>query len=534
MNNKDLDNLFRNKIQDAEQNANMPSDWDTFSKILSQSEGFSKVDFDKKIQDKLSVHKERFNSNHWELLRQRLLKEENIKKYLYNFKLGEVAAIFLVILFIQLYDINKNQDQEVKEYAQNSSDKNKPNKEGKKVISIKDVDAYAFSPHAYETNSEYELSKEEYNNKSGSSRQYVDSGNKIYDPVTTPKDIVKTINLVDEVPTLKVASIGTSFVTLKNDNTINENSNEDKLDTKASKAIQKQQTTIDQPQALPTLAISEVESMRDLPIAIDPNINLIDDYTIKPRHFLQPTIQLGYNFVNSSYDEVYRQSATTIADKQIGFGLLYSFVKNNVELQSGIRYTRRYYNPTSIVETYETPNLDKYDLSLNEIRFDIIDIPLNIKFFYAKKNKYSFYSKIGAHANLNIKNTYSIFDYRSTTNSEVGFKQASDLSGVQAGIYNVVSSINSEESVTSGARISDRSLLSQKEFPKGILDKGSLSDNTFLTVSGELGVERKIGDKSSLVLGLEFNKFFRIEGIGPNKDKLNTLALNVGMKYAIN
>ena len=92
-------------------------------------------------------------------------------------------------------------------------------------------------------------------------------------------------------------------------------------------------------------------------------------------------------------------------------------------------------------------------------------------------------------------------------------------------------------SITDGDEIEGkaaRSKLKQKEFSPGIFNGGSFSENYFMTASLEMGVERKLNKNLTLVLGAEYSKYYMIDGIGPNKEKLNNIALNLSMKHYLN
>ncbi|MBK9688862.1 MAG: hypothetical protein IPO65_14345 [Saprospiraceae bacterium] len=192
---------------------------------------------------------------------------------------------------------------------------------------------------------------------------------------------------------------------------------------------------------------------------------------------------------------------------------MFCFQKNDIETITGFRYTRRTHEPAAIVEKYGAFLTNYYDISLDKIGYDIVELPLGVKYHFKKGKKTSWYLKSGISANLTLANHYTI------TNK---------LSGYQPLTPNNVGYVSEKDNKSFSSR------LSEKEFNPGLLQGGKLSENWFVTVSAELGLERKLNENHSLVMGAEFNKFYMIDGIGPNKEKLNGFAINVGLKKLIN
>ena len=184
-----------------------------------------------------------------------------------------------------------------------------------------------------------------------------------------------------------------------------------------------------------------------------------------------------------------------------------------IETITGIKYTRRTHQPAAIVETYGDFLNNYYEISLDKIGYDIVEVPLGVKYQIKKGKKLSWYLKSGISANFTMANHYTITNkpagYQPLTPSNVGYVSEKDNKSFS-------------------------SRLSEKEFNPGLLQGGKLSENWFVTVSAELGLERKLNESHSLVMGAEFNKFYMIDGIGPNKDKLNGFAINVGLKKLLN
>ena len=226
-----------------------------------------------------------------------------------------------------------------------------------------------------------------------------------------------------------------------------------------------------------------------------------------------PVLSAGIGITKSGFDPIYNLKSYSTYSSQFAGGVMFCFQKNDIETITGFRYTRRTHEPAAIVEKYGAFLTNYYDISLDKIGYDIVELPLGVKYHFKKGKKTSWYLKSGISANLTLANHYTI------TNK---------ISGYQPLTPNNVGYVSEKDNKSFSSR------LSEKEFNPGLLQGGKLSENWFVTVSAELGLERKLNENHSLVMGAEFNKFYMIDGIGPNKDKLNGFAINVGLKKLIN
>ena len=67
---------FKEKLKEKMPSANSRSDWNDFSKLLQQQEGFENLDFDEKVKHQALKHTSSYSSDHWLRLKKRLEKEE--------------------------------------------------------------------------------------------------------------------------------------------------------------------------------------------------------------------------------------------------------------------------------------------------------------------------------------------------------------------------------------------------------------------------------------------------------------------------
>jgi uncharacterized protein YdcH (DUF465 family) len=526
MKNNELDKLFKEKVESSEKNSFLPSDWNSFSELLSKEEGFNGLNFDDKIKNKVSGHKAKYNSDHWELLRQRLLKEDKIKRILFNSKFAEMSAIFACLLLFQLFNLGfskKNTLEKIKittpvkkeGYAKvTSRNKTYILSEDEKITTISEASSkektidnntiIGFEISQLSTTSSNLRSEGEIvNNIEQSTNVSSMLNTNSSSSIVLEKQSSNTLQ--DQVPNL----IGKQTTELTSNHQLSETSKANEITNFiASESIHDLAD-------LPKITSEKLESYPDFE-PIGSKVNLQSSFTLKPRHFIQPQIHYGQSQIISSYDDVYSLSSSSSTSRNYGIGLLYSFLKNNVELQTGLRYTNRNYTPRKVSEIYQPINAETYIISLNKISLSTVDLPMNMKIFFGNRKNSSFFGKLGANFNLNLKNKYYVTD--DEFNPSPNKTSFTDRSIV----------------LTGDERLSPSSKLSEKDFTSGILDRGGFFENSFVTVSAEVGYEKMISAKTRIVTGLEYNKFFTIEGIGPNKDKLNSININLGLKYEIN
>lgn len=461
MKNKDFDKILKDKISNDTNSSQ--ADWDVFSQLLRNAEGFEDINFDNSIKEKVQAHRNNVNPDHWQSLRDRLEKEEKIRRRVFTLKSLELLALLFLFIGYQTYEYQKFQNTpfvfKFEEKLQGS----------KAIQSIKNIVATTLT-------------------SSPTALIAIEKVSEIFIPETEITDVVE--NSVDE-PIYR----NDFSEEYKNQKLINVEKITSLL-TKDINSINKQVSNLN-PEFIPYTS------------GIKPLIK-------EKEKFISGTFSTGIGITKSSFDRVYNLKAYEAYDNQYSVGILFGKKKNNFEVSTGIRYTRRANEPARVIETYGDFLNNYYEISLNKITYNIAEVPVNFKYFFDNKGKTNYYVKAGVNANLSLHNTYTITNKPKNTPSNA--------------LTNTISISDGDEIEGKAAR----SKLKQKDFSPGILNGGSFSDNYFMTASLEVGVERKLSKNNTLVLGAEYSKYYMIDGIGPNKEKLNNIALNLSLKHYIN
>jgi len=218
------------------------------------------------------------------------------------------------------------------------------------------------------------------------------------------------------------------------------------------------------------------------------------------------------NLINTPFDKVYSKAAYSKEAQSNSYGLLIGKQKNNLSVETGLIYSNRTYQPQAITDIYGRSEYYYYEKTFNKISYDIISVPLNLKYHFINNKKWSAYVVSNLALNLVVNAHYNINKEIKTGNIAARFD-------------------------------SESSRLSEKGFISGIFHSGqviensyassALKDNYFVTMGLGFGVTKSITDQLSVFVQPFYNRhvFSSDLGIGPNKDKIHSASLMMGVTY---
>lgn len=215
------------------------------------------------------------------------------------------------------------------------------------------------------------------------------------------------------------------------------------------------------------------------------------------------------NFVVSPYDPVFGTPSDTTLAVGYGGGLMVAVHRNRWEWETGLLYTFKRYTPNTprqLLGSLEYLIEENFD----GIQLDILQVPLHVRHNLWWHPRWSLWMHAGASAHLVLSPYYDI-RYREVTP--------------------LLASVPSSEKDPD--EVLEQSRLREKEFPIGLLQGGSLRDNSWLTLNLGLGVERKLTDRLSLMAQPAIQYDLTTRGFGPNADRLHALSLWLGMRWRV-
>ena len=208
------------------------------------------------------------------------------------------------------------------------------------------------------------------------------------------------------------------------------------------------------------------------------------------------------NLINTPFDKFYSLASYKKEALNNSYGINFSSKKSNLELESGLGYSKRIYYPTKITEAYGVFGDNYFEKSLNKISYDVASVPINVKFHAVHSAGWSAYIMAGAALNLVLNAKYDITETLVRGRPPVG------------------------------RYLPDMARLDSKPFIEGVLRGDSFRYNYFATVGFGFGIEKNIFNNTSIYIQpTYFRQVLSADiGIGPNKDKIHTSSLQIGIK----
>lgn len=486
------DRIFDENIKRTLENLEIKTkgNWSEFEKILDASEVLDNIELDNQvdsiIQNKIQHHEVHFIDNQWSKLKRMLDAEDATRKRIYFAKALEAAILLLLISSIyQMRHFAFPNESNTAKYAQHS-------------------EAILESELALENQS----FEEDISVNTGQNKQL---------------SIIETPNAQDVISSGEVIH---SMVPHRSNN------NNLRLDqqtlTAVGLATQGNYSIVSYPPTIPStfaeldspktedLAIISIPTNRILNIDTLPSLDnhVIFDQGMPilpvnawvsdvngPDKYLSIGLAADANLINTPIDfELFRNPRHTGA---LGatLSLAYSVRTKNNEFQTGINYAYKTYNP-ALIEKFGSSTTSVYETRFDRIQFHVIQLPFLYKRYIASGKSWNAYAMIGASLNFLAVANYDVQN-------------------------------NLKSGVPRPSLIQKSSRINNKDFTEGLLQGGFIQENAFLTGSLGLGFQRLLSINSAFYMQTHYQQHLFSKSLGPNKDKLNSFSVEMGMRIKI-
>ncbi len=513
MDNKEFDDIIKKKLESL--NSGSTDDgWDLFrekweqrsasmdSDIIDSDEKESdKVDdlFDAKMKQNMRGLRMPFNSAHWIRLKALLEAEALFKKRLFVAKTVEILMLSLIVVGILNLMPIKNEIYQIPVFDM-------------PMVAAIQVDKATSEKHQAE------------------SLQKAKEQNLVSDRV------IKKLANLDLVSLFKKAGNKASFRSYQNQSSdlkpeklgASVNPNLQQLFPFLLDSKQNETIIIDNQEGLQVLENIIISSIQEdiTPLLIPYRPLGFPDLTLgaikeksDERSYISLAIGPKVNLVNSPFDPVYEIDPYNTLNTNFNISAKVHKEVGPLELYAGLGYTKTSYAPLIIEETYKNQNQQIKQASLENIGFNTLNVPVGVKYNILDQDSYQLYATAGVNVNLIAQADYELYDNDITT--ATGSRTESI-----AGFKPVANSGKPE--------ISQRALLSQKEFKNGILNGGSLKDNLYATASVGMGLIKNVSERTSIFIEPKYSHFISSQGLGPNLDKVHAVSLDLGVRYQLN
>jgi hypothetical protein len=218
--------------------------------------------------------------------------------------------------------------------------------------------------------------------------------------------------------------------------------------------------------------------------------------------YLSAYANADINLINTPFDKLYSIASYTKEALNNSYGIHVSRKTGNAEVETGLGYAARIYQPEIITEAFGHFGSHYFEKSLQKISFDIAFLPATIKFHFIDQPTWSAYLMGNVSLNLIMNASYDIKEVL--------------VQGRPA----------------PGRFTPDEARLDEKPFTEGLLNGGKFSENYFITVGFGFGIQKQIFEGFSMYLQPSYNRHILSQhiGIGPNKDKIHTSGIQMGVR----
>lgn len=477
MKDKFFDHIIKDKLNTLLSQKSEGS-WELLQKKMDVANLEEDMLLDKKISDEISGLSVPYNPSHWAQLKEKLELESYLKTRIYLSKVAEITMLFLLLFTLyNMYPTNPQWfDGEVRNiYAQESGSE----ATGSLVAVAEDSEDKIVENSAV-SNKPTSLKTD----------RLIETITPVSLAMVSPLDF-------DNPRVLESSMLFSDIVVTENPEAIASASPDRNTDQVIA-------TEIYNPESIALLQTSVEEQNR---VAMGMMVN--SPVEIKSHDKVSHAWNIGMgadiNLINVPWDEVYSLPGYNLDETSVsGFAGVDFALNNELQLRTGIGYKRNSYEPRKVNERYGSTEEFFKETSLDRITYDIISVPMALNLSLYKRNGWNSYLSLGAALNIITKTDYLITE---TLRSDRSKPNAYPRSAPK---------------------------LSEKEFVLGIADGGDISQNLYATASFGLGVEKRVSKGFSLYMQPTYYHHILNDAVGPNEDKLNSMSLQLGMKFDIN
>ena len=487
-----FDDIIRKKLQAYKSEQGLA--WEDFkskldselTKPISENEA---SDIDILVKQKLKDYSVPFEASHWVILRDKLRQQVKNLENLYISKAFEVLTIFLLLFYFgQFVFVTSSTNTPKSQLVQNTEATTTLNSQSSNV----QEELIANQSESTVKSSDAISSQTKNINTSIVNTNSTTSGN-------TPFDLVST-----KIPTTNTSSHEAGIGVLEHQ--LPDLFRIRKFDQISGHCEMQEAETIE---ALAITAIP-VETRK---------LNLIEIITPVEKtnsDKLSLFFNLDNTFVNTPPDQVYANIGMVLFNSfDYGGGINYQkALSKRFEAGLGLGYSTISYAPQKVEEVFiDEESGGTYSVHLNNINFNVINVPTFVNYHFVKKDNWSLYATAGIISSIIAEAEYGTeFLTLRPTNIPPSFQDVN----------------------TDGSESESGPRLFEKTFNNGLFEGGSLEDNLYFSANFGLGLTKNINDDLSMFTSVNYRNHILDNGIGPNSDKLSAVSFQLGLQYDLN
>lgn len=492
MKNKAFDDLIRSRMEELSASPQL-GNWPLFEARLKDEEDKveREAEMDELIKQKIALIHPSYTRSSWHILAEKLHKQREVTKKLLFSKIIELAA-FILLLFLVFYSIVQSPVPPVQQQTaviqilpqsedeltivagikQQHTTKDEPADKRIKVLSPANLNKKQhFSATSF-------VSVDQQHSLLSDSQERVEVDNTAvsFDDKKGKKQVVTPPFFPDESGIVQALSVPVNQV------------------------IPFQNEVYGQPEELEKLAVRT-------------------KILHKREHFFTAYSVFDYNFVLTPFDNDFQEEAYIQGASGYGIGASYSNKKGKWEYSTGLSYHQLSYNPRSLIEFFDGSVLEGgyFAEEIRRINLNTVHIPLSMHYYLNDAGGFRFFVSGGVGMRLTLA---TFFDYKRHF--------------VSAASVNSFASSSVDQMQTNSSRVSveadNVSRISQRPRSAGLIEGGSFINNYYLTAELGGGMLYSLDSKYSLYLESRYRHGLFSPEIGPNRDRINTFSLQLGLR----
>lgn len=245
-----------------------------------------------------------------------------------------------------------------------------------------------------------------------------------------------------------------------------------------------------------------------LPLVYSPFCRNGENPTLSPHLNIIVPAPRSNRFYFAAYAAADRNRVRVEGDlqKNRGFstGFAVGYRRGKWGVETGVAYAQKQYVPKKKVEIYSGDVSNGYFGSyLGVVEADLMALPLKVTRRVGQLGRTAVYAAAGVTANVATHKTYR---------------------------YKTIRYPGSAPSSQGNALAAEPQL---RENGRGVLEKGRLADNAFVTADLGLRLERPIGGRWTAFVEPAFHQSLSAKGLGPNPAKINTFSVQAGVMASL-
>jgi hypothetical protein len=216
--------------------------------------------------------------------------------------------------------------------------------------------------------------------------------------------------------------------------------------------------------------------------------------------------KIDFNHIKTPKDKIFQLEEYSRYSTGYGGGFSIGVDFGKWEIETGGTYSSKSYRPRYYSELIKLGTSNSYTFTrFDNIQLNMLEVPLNLRYAFAKTGKWSLYAQSGASLHLAMQAAYDRYPV------VYGRMQSQTVEGQTPKIE-------------------------RKKYPDGLFEGGNFEENSYFTLNMGIGAERLISTRWSVFVQPGLHLYLLPgynNGLGPNQDRISTVTISTGARISL-